>query len=286
MEEQERQYAQAVRAEYAPKSEETNRLEQLKALDGAVRRPASIFAYTFGILGALVLGVGMCLAMEVIGSLMPLGIVVGVVGIAMVSVNYFLYRRILNARKRSMRARSSLFRTNCSQIKALSAQDTLRESAQKTARPPHSLCGGRACLKGNKRYLPQQKAERSGHTDGNFHDAVLFLFKQGVSRVDFGEGEGVGDERGRVEFSVGDELHDLVTVATVHTSRLEREIFAVHVGQRKRLSRFIHGNNDNDGVGTRTLPREAEALFGTCRFDDGIRAAVFCLLQEGEELLG
>lgn len=80
--------------------EETNRLEQLKALDGAVRRPAAIFAYTFGILGALVLGVGMCLAMEVIGSLMPLGIVVGVVGIAMVSANYFLYRRILNACKR------------------------------------------------------------------------------------------------------------------------------------------------------------------------------------------
>lgn len=100
MEEQERQYAQAVRAEYAPKSEETNRLEQLKALDGAVRRPAAIFAYTFGILGALVLGVGMCLAMEVIGSLMPLGVVAGVVGIAMVSANYFLYRRILNARKR------------------------------------------------------------------------------------------------------------------------------------------------------------------------------------------
>ena len=80
--------------------EETNWLEQLKALDGAVRRPAAIFAYTFGILGALVLGVGMCLAMEVIGSLMPLGIVVGVVGIAMVFANYFLYRRILNARKR------------------------------------------------------------------------------------------------------------------------------------------------------------------------------------------
>ena len=100
MEEQERQYAQAVRAEYAPKSEETNRLEQLKALDGAVRRPAAIFAYTFGILGALVLGVGMCLAMEVIGSLMPLGIVIGVIGIVMVAVNYPIYKRILSQRKK------------------------------------------------------------------------------------------------------------------------------------------------------------------------------------------
>lgn len=50
--------------------------------------------------GALVLGVGMCLAMEVIGSMMPLGIVIGAVGIAMVTANYFLYRAILRSRKK------------------------------------------------------------------------------------------------------------------------------------------------------------------------------------------
>lgn len=42
----------------------------------------------------------MCLAMQVIGNMMPLGIVIGVVGIAMVSANYFIYRAMLNARKR------------------------------------------------------------------------------------------------------------------------------------------------------------------------------------------
>ena len=98
--EQEKQFARQVRAEYAPGSEEEGRLEQLKKLDRAARRPAEIFAYTFGIVGALVLGVGMCLAMEVIGSMMPLGIVIGVVGIAMVTANYFLYRAILRSRKK------------------------------------------------------------------------------------------------------------------------------------------------------------------------------------------
>ena len=98
--EQEKQYARQVRAEYAPGSEEEGKLEQLKKLDRAARRPAEIFAYTFGIVGALVLGVGMCLAMEVIGSMMPLGIVIGVVGIAMVTANYFLYRAILRSRKK------------------------------------------------------------------------------------------------------------------------------------------------------------------------------------------
>ena len=98
--EQEKQFARQVRAEYAPGSEEEGRLEQLKKLDRTARRPAEIFAYTFGIVGALVLGVGMCLAMEVIGSMMPLGIVIGVVGIAMVTANYFLYRAILRSRKK------------------------------------------------------------------------------------------------------------------------------------------------------------------------------------------
>lgn len=98
--EQEKQFARQVRAEYAPGSEEEGKLEQLKKLDRAARRPAEIFAYMFGIVGALVLGVGMCLAMEVIGSMMPLGIVIGVVGIAMVTANYFLYRAILRSHKK------------------------------------------------------------------------------------------------------------------------------------------------------------------------------------------
>ena len=98
--EQEKQFAQQMRVEYAPGSEEEGKLEQLKKLDRAARRPAEIFAYMFGIVGALVLGVGMCLAMEVIGSMMPLGIVIGVVGIAMVTANYFLYRAILRSRKK------------------------------------------------------------------------------------------------------------------------------------------------------------------------------------------
>ena len=99
MQEKERQYEEKLRRAYADKNESETKLEKLRKLDAAVRRPAEIFAYVFGILGALVLGVGMCLAMEVIASLMPLGIAVGVVGIAMVSANYFIYRAILKSRR-------------------------------------------------------------------------------------------------------------------------------------------------------------------------------------------
>lgn len=87
-----------IKAQYLP--QERTKLDDLKALDRKVKRPARIFAYAFGTVGALVLGTGMCLAMKIIGGSMPLGIVIGIVGIAMVSANYGLYQKILNARKR------------------------------------------------------------------------------------------------------------------------------------------------------------------------------------------
>ena len=90
-----------IRESYTEK--QPTKLDELKALDRKVKRPAEIFAYTLGTIASLVLGTGMCLAMQVIGAglsfAMPLGIVVGVVGIALVSINYPLYKKILKDRK-------------------------------------------------------------------------------------------------------------------------------------------------------------------------------------------
>ena len=86
-----------IRGEYLPA--ERSKLDELKALDRRVKRPAEIFAYSFGVAGSLVLGTGMCLAMKVIGDMMLLGIGVGLVGIALVTANYFLYKKILKSRK-------------------------------------------------------------------------------------------------------------------------------------------------------------------------------------------
>lgn len=94
--------AEKIRDEYV--AHEETKIERLRKLDKKVKRPAEIFAFIFGILGALVLGTGMCLAMQIIGSMMPLGIVVGCVGILIVSVNYFLYGRILRSRKKKYEA--------------------------------------------------------------------------------------------------------------------------------------------------------------------------------------
>lgn len=76
-----------------------SKLDELKSLDKKVKRPAKVFAYIFGVIGALVLGTGMCFAMKVIGDLMAVGIVVGIVGILMAAINYPIYKQILKKRK-------------------------------------------------------------------------------------------------------------------------------------------------------------------------------------------
>lgn len=90
-------YAERIASEYAQKP--ASKLIALQKLDRKAKLPATVFTYTFGILGALILGVGMCLCMGQIGAglsfALPLGIVVGVVGIAMVCVNYPIYKKLL-----------------------------------------------------------------------------------------------------------------------------------------------------------------------------------------------
>jgi hypothetical protein len=87
-----------IRTQYTEK--ENTALDELKELDRKVKRPAAIFGYTFGTVGALVLGTGMSLAMEVIGNSMLLGIGVGLIGILMVAVNYPFYQSILGKRRK------------------------------------------------------------------------------------------------------------------------------------------------------------------------------------------
>lgn len=94
-------YAEAIANEYAPK--DTSKVIALKKLDRKAKSKANIFAYTIGIIMTLVLGVGMCLSMKVIGDgsafMMVVGIVVGIIGIVGVSVNYPIYKKLLESGK-------------------------------------------------------------------------------------------------------------------------------------------------------------------------------------------
>lgn len=93
-------YAESIAKEYAPK--ENSKIMALRKLDNKAKLPATIFAYTFGILTTLVAGTGMCLAMQVIGSgavAMAAGIVIGIIGFAGCGVNYVIYKKLLEKSK-------------------------------------------------------------------------------------------------------------------------------------------------------------------------------------------
>ena len=53
-------YAEQLANEYAPK--DTSKVVALRKLDAKAKLPANVFTYTFGIITALVAGVGMCLS--------------------------------------------------------------------------------------------------------------------------------------------------------------------------------------------------------------------------------
>ncbi len=95
---------QKIRTRYMEK--EFSQLDELKALDARVRRPANVFAYVFGSVAALVMGSGMSLVMTDVGTkvgvsdpMVP-GIVIGIAGMLMAIMNYPMYKGILASRKK------------------------------------------------------------------------------------------------------------------------------------------------------------------------------------------
>ena len=95
---------QKIRTQYTEK-QHTER-DELKALDAKVKKPANVFAYTYGSVSAVVMGTGMSLVMTEIGASIGLanamipGIVIGVVGMGMALSTYPIYKKMLNNRRK------------------------------------------------------------------------------------------------------------------------------------------------------------------------------------------
>lgn len=96
---------QKIRTQYMEKDSGEKNLDLLRELDAEVKRPANLFGYIFGSIGAIVMGAGMSLIMTDIGAqigienTMPVGIIVGIIGMVMVLINYPIYKNILSSRK-------------------------------------------------------------------------------------------------------------------------------------------------------------------------------------------
>ena len=90
-------YAEQLANEYAPK--DTSKVVALRKLDAKAKLPATIFTYSLGVIASLIMGVGMCLSMNVIGngttSTFVLGVIIGVIGLIGMGINYPVYKKIL-----------------------------------------------------------------------------------------------------------------------------------------------------------------------------------------------
>ncbi len=82
---------------------EEDKMEQLRKLDRSVTQKATTAALIVGVIGALILGLGMSFALtnlnEILGSYqnmgMIVGIIIGIIGIALVCCAYPIYNRTL-----------------------------------------------------------------------------------------------------------------------------------------------------------------------------------------------
>ena len=99
-----------IRSQYTEVEHKHTELDELKALDAKVKKPANVFGYTYGSVSAIVMGAGMSLVMTDIGTTLGLasamvpGIIIGVVGMLMALTTYPIYKRILSARKKKYAA--------------------------------------------------------------------------------------------------------------------------------------------------------------------------------------
>lgn len=93
----------AIRKKY--EAPEENKMEQLRRLDASVTQKATVRSMTVGIIGALIMGLGMSIAMTDIGAVfgsflsMMIGILIGLVGIVLVCLAYPTYHRTLKAER-------------------------------------------------------------------------------------------------------------------------------------------------------------------------------------------
>lgn len=86
-----------IRKKYLPKEED--KMETLRRLDKSAEKPGTAAALAIGVTGVMFLGIGMCCTMVWKDSVFVLGIVVGILGIAILSVAYPVYKKITQRKR-------------------------------------------------------------------------------------------------------------------------------------------------------------------------------------------
>ena len=102
---QQQKEVEDIRKKYLPREED--KMERLRKLHAIPTQKAQAASLAVGVIGALIMGSGMSLAMTDIGAAlgslaMVLGIVIGVVGMVLVALAYPLYNRVLKKQRQKI----------------------------------------------------------------------------------------------------------------------------------------------------------------------------------------
>ena len=99
-----------IRDKYTAPTEVEDKMARLRRLDASVTNTAQAVALVFGIIGALILGIGMSLIMTELAEYlglsgevaMVIGIPVGVIGGVLASLAYPIYNAIVKAKRKKL----------------------------------------------------------------------------------------------------------------------------------------------------------------------------------------
>lgn len=89
---------ESIRRKYLPQEED--KMEKLRRLDKNVEQKATIISIIVGIVGTLIMGFGMCLCIE--WSEYIFGIIIGIIGIAVIVTAYPIYQYVLKKQRKKI----------------------------------------------------------------------------------------------------------------------------------------------------------------------------------------
>lgn len=81
-----------IRKKYLPPEED--KMEQLRKLDQSAAKKGTMYSIVVGVIGTLIMGVGMTCTLEWGEMLLIPGILIGIIGMALMGIAYPLYIRV------------------------------------------------------------------------------------------------------------------------------------------------------------------------------------------------
>ncbi|MBE5964909.1 MAG: MFS transporter [Lachnospira sp.] len=89
-----------IRDKYA--EGETDKMELLRKLDASTTKKSTMYSIIIGVVGTLIFGAGMSMAMVWTDTLLILGILIGVVGIVIIAFAYPVYNYITKIERKKV----------------------------------------------------------------------------------------------------------------------------------------------------------------------------------------